>query len=165
MSTTILHGLYSGIRYAYRGAVLLCFVAAQSVAQSGSGGPYRAEIGEYTLIYSAVRSDALPAEMARRHGLPERANAVLVNVTVQRDGDNIPAQISAAATNLAQQRREIDIEESVANGFVSYIGVVDIANREVLDFEIQVLPEGASSPLEISFREEFLPQPRTPPAR
>ena len=51
------------------------------------------------------------------------------------------------------------MHESVANDLVSYVGVVQIADREVLDFDLEVLPEGASRPIRLRFREEFLPHP------
>lgn len=126
----------------------------------GQHGPYQTEFGDYTLIYSVVRSDSLPEEEARRHGLPSDPNAALLNVTVQRGGENVRARIEATATNLAEQRRTIDIYESMTNDFVSYIGVIDIADREVLDFTVDVLPEEAERPLRIEFRETFLPHPR-----
>jgi hypothetical protein len=122
--------------------------------------PFESQIGDYTVIYSAVPSDTLPEEMARRYGLPQRSDAVLLNVTVQREGMNVPARIEARATNLALQQREIEMLESVANDLVSYVGVVEIAEREVLDFELDILPEGAEQPLRFEFRQNFLPQPR-----
>lgn len=133
---------------------------APSSAQDGPG-VHRSEVGGYTVIYSAVRSDALPEIMAREHGIPASEDAALLNVTLEQSGENLSAQsITATATNLAEQLREIEMKETVANNFVSYLGVVEIAEREVLDFEIEVVPEGASQPIVIRFREEFLPEPR-----
>jgi hypothetical protein len=137
-------------------AFALFFAPLLGAAQS----PFESRIGDYTLLYSAVPSDTLPEEMARRYGLPQRSDAVLLNVTVQREGMNIRARIEARATNLALQQREIEMLESVANDLVSYVGVVEIADREVLDFELDILPEGAERPLRIEFRQNFLPQTR-----
>lgn len=117
------------------------------------------DFGEYRVIYGAVRSDALPEEVARRHGLPTNSDAVLLNVTVQRGGANVPATIEARAVNLAGQSRDVQMHETVANGLVSYIGVIEIAEREVLDFELSVVPEGAARAMRLEFREEFLPAP------
>ncbi len=143
------------------GATAVFAAGAEHAAAQVGAGPHQTEVGDYTLIYSAVRSDALPDIMARRHGLPANSNAALLNLTVQRDGRNVRAEVRASATNLAQQTREIDMAESIESNFVSYIGVIEIADREVLDIELEVQPEGAASPIEVSFRQEFLPQPRS----
>lgn len=154
---------------AYRGAlrVLLLTAAFGLCAPTvfAQHGPYRRQLDDYTVIYSVVRSDTLPEETARRHRLPANTNAALLNVTVQRDGMNVEAAIDASATNLARQRREIDMHETVANNLVSYVGVVEIADREVLDFIVDLRPEGAEQSYRIEFRETFLPNPVPDPAR
>lgn len=155
----------ASMRFFDRNGVLGVIAMLGVVTLSGRGalgqhGPYQSEIGDYTVIYSVVRSDTLPVEEASRHGLPADPNAVLVNVTVQRGGENVTAQMNAIVTNLAEQQREIEMRESVANDLVSYIGVVEIADREVLDFTIDILPEGTDAPFRLEFRETFLPQPR-----
>lgn len=127
--------------------------------------PYRKEFDDYTVVYSAVRADTIPEEVARRHALPSTSNAALLNVTVQRDGANVEAVIDARATNLARQTRDIEMRETVANELVSYLGVVEIADREVLDFVIDVMPEGARQSYRIEFRETFRPKPRADPLR
>lgn len=119
--------------------------------------PLREQFGDYTVIYSVVRSDALADEIARQHGVPSNREAALLNVTVQRSGANVPAQIDVEAVNLAQQTREIEMMATVANGFVSYVGVVDVSEREVVDFHLEILPEGAAAPIDFTFRESFFP--------
>jgi hypothetical protein len=138
---------------------LCCLVPLLLLALAVQAQLTSEQFGAYTVHYGAVASDALPDEVAQRHGLPANSEAVLLNVTVQQDGANVPARIEARAVNLAQQTRDIEMYETVANDLVSYLGVVEIAEREVLDFQVDVLPQGASEPLRIEFREEFLPNP------
>jgi len=146
-------------------AVLLSWAPAIAQQQAAAerqpdGTPFSETFGDYTLIYSATPADTLPEEAARRHGIAADSNTVLLNVTVQRDGANLPARIDARAVNLAGQAREIDMQETVANDLVSYTGTVEIADREVLDFDLEVLPEGAAEPFGLEFRQAFTPLPR-----
>lgn len=143
-----------------RAPILLAFAAVVAAALPhvfAQDGLHRRQLDDYTVIYSAVRADTLPEETARRHGLPTHSNAALLNVTVQRGGMNVEAAIDASATNLARQHRMIEMRETVANDLVSYMGVVEIADREVLDFVIDIRPEGAERSYRIEFRETFLP--------
>jgi hypothetical protein len=140
-------------------------LSAQQSVLEPEESPFLEQFGEYTVFYSAVRSDSLPDEMARRHGLPARADAVLLNIAVRREGMNVPARVEARATNLAQQVRMIDMNRSEANDYVSYLGVVDIADQEVLDFHVEIQPEGAAEAFTLEFRGEFLPMPRAASGR
>ncbi|MBN1237569.1 MAG: DUF4426 domain-containing protein [Gammaproteobacteria bacterium] len=142
---------------------LVPHAAAQELAsasRSEGASPHREIFGEYTLLYGAVPSATLPEEVRRRHDIPLGTDTVLLNVTVQRGGENVRAQIDATATNLAGQSRDVEMNETVANGLVSYVGIVDVAEQEVLDFELEVLPEGAAEPFGVEFREEFVPTAR-----
>lgn len=138
--------------------VWLSVLSVPAPAQEAVGSA-STQAGEYRLIYSAVRSDAVPEAIARHHGLPAEAGSVLLNVTVQHRGRNVAAMIDARAINLAEQMREIEMHETYANDLVSYIGIVNIANREVVDFQLEILPEGATDPITLEFREEFVPIP------
>lgn len=138
-------------------ALCLWWPAGASAQEDGT--PYRERFGEYTLVYSVVRSDALVEAVARRHGLPTTPGALLLNVTVQHQGDNVPASIEARAVNLARQVRYIEMHETEANDLVSYIGIVEVADQEVLDFHLEVLPRGAEEPFRFAFRESALPVP------
>lgn len=118
----------------------------------------RIESGPYVLQSSATRSDVLPRESAAAHGLPWSSNAVILNLSVRRAGTTVPAQVEARATNLAEQVRDVEMHETRANDMVAYLGVIEIAPREVLTFDISVLPEGESEPIPMRYRSEFLPQ-------
>lgn len=146
-------------RWTFALAVAWLWVPLPQTAAQDDAGATREQIGEYTLVYSAVRSDAVPEAVARRHGLPADSESVLLNVTVQHRGENIPASIDARAVNLAEQVRAIEMHETVANDLVSYLGVVEIADREVLDFQLEILPQGADQAITLEFREEFVPIP------
>lgn len=135
--------------------------AQQSVSKSRSDpAPFSESFGDYSVLASAVPSSTLPEEARSAHGIPADSDAVLLNVTVRLRGENVRARINATATNLAGQEKEIDMNESVANGFVSYVGLVDIGDSEVLSFDVEVLPEGAQEAHAFEFRQAFAPVPR-----
>ena len=138
-------------------ALALCVVALSLCAATVERRPgfVRVTTADYTLRASAVRSNLLPEATLREHGLAADDLAVLLNVTVMHEGRNVPAEVQARAINLAQQVEEVEMHATRANDLVSYTGISNTAPTEVLRFEIEVLPEGASDPIHVEFQESF----------
>ena len=116
---------------------------------------HEAKSGSYTLRASTVRSDALSAEAARRHGIERSPLRAVLNVTVMKDAGTVPADIEAVARNLMGHSRRVALSETTANGYVSYSGTYDFVHGEVLDFSIHARPRGLDQQLSLSFRERM----------
>lgn len=118
--------------------------------------------GDYTVFYSAVRTDVLPPEVLERQGLPPPgAHTVLVNVAVRRDGANVPARVAATVVNDADQVRRVKMRKIGSGGRIGYLGVVHIGDpQEVLTFRIRITP-AAAEPFDLRFRRDFVPVPET----
>jgi len=82
----------------------------------------------------------------------------MLNVTVldRETGAPVVARVSATATNLTGQRREISLRQINDQGAIYYIGQFRIHNEETLNFVLDVIPEGhQGAPLNFSFRQQF----------
>lgn len=150
--------------------LLLCAAAsgaasASTASDGTSPGPHSATRGEYTIHYRALRTSQLPRSMAEAHDLPFGTDAILLTVAVSREGQTVPADIEARATNLARQIREIPMRPMRANERVSYAGVLDLDAGATLDFELDIAVEGRDAPIEIAFRERFTESVPGRPAR
>lgn len=138
-------------------AALAAVATAQETGVEEFEPLLREQVGEYTILSSTTRSDALPAETAERHNLPQSDEAAILNVTVQREGRNVEADVNVRVTNLAQQIRDIEMRETRANDRVSYLGIIDLAPRETLTIDLEILPAGETEPIRLSYQRSFMP--------
>jgi hypothetical protein len=124
--------------------------------------PAQQRFGDYTVYYTAVKADALPESMLRKYRLPPpSADAVLLNVAVQLAGKNVPADVAARVTNLADETHPISMRKTEANNMLAYLGVVHLDAPGVLTFDVEIRPRGAAMPLRVEFQRSFEPVPET----
>jgi hypothetical protein len=115
----------------------------------------------YEVHYNAVRTDTLPAVVAKSYGIQRAANRVMLNVTVLRKtGDRQPrvpveAQLSVDAYNLNGQLKGMQMRRVSEGDAIYYIGEATISGNEILVFDIKVTPQGEQNPLEVKFKREF----------
>jgi hypothetical protein len=119
------------------------------------------DFGTYEIHYNAVRTDALPAEVARSYGIQRSKNRAMLNVTVLRkEADHAPrkpvdAEVKVDAYNLNGQLKNIEMRRVSEGDAIYYIGEVSIGGSEILVFELNVTPQGESAPLTVKLKREF----------
>jgi hypothetical protein len=89
----------------------------------------------------------------------------LLNVAVMKRAPGtqaraVTARISGAATNPNGQRQTLALREVREGDAIYYLAEPRIAARDTLDFELSVVPDGESGPIEVRFRQEFFPDAR-----
>jgi hypothetical protein len=67
----------------------------------------------------------------------------------------VRATVVASATNLSAQLKNLDIKEIIDQGAIYYIAEIPVADRETLNFNISVTPEGETSAYTLTFQQEF----------
>jgi len=135
-------------------AIALCFFFSTASAQQTE------QINGHVVHYNTLNTNLLPPDVARSYGIQRSANRALLNIAVLRpenDGLSTPvtARVSAVATNLAGQRRVIDMQEIHDQEAIYYIGTFRIHDQEHLNFRIEVQPEGTTRSREFTFRQQF----------
>lgn len=133
---------------------LLLLMAMQAAAENST------HTGGYTIHHNALTTDSLPVQVANAYDIQRSKSRALLNVSVIRDnpegmGTPVHADIRAVAKTLYGQIRPIELREIVEGDAVYYIADFPVANREMLQFEFEVLPEGERYPLRASMRHEF----------
>ena len=117
------------------------------------------EFGEYRVHYNAFTADMLPPEMARSYDIQRSGYRAVLNVTVQRQTADgyvpVAADIGASATNLNAQMRRLEPREIREDQAIYYIADFEVANEEVLDFDLRVRPKGEDRTFGIRFRQQF----------
>lgn len=116
--------------------------------------------GDYTIHYNALPTEVLEPSVARAYGIVRSKTRALVNVSVLRKvmgttGQPVRATVEANATNLNAQLRQIDLREIKDQGAIYYIGEFNVADEEILNFEMEVRPEGQSEPYRVTFQQQF----------
>ncbi len=111
--------------------------------------------------YNAISTDKLPPAVARAYGITRSQSRAMLNVTVLRSaasdelGKPINGAVTASATNLTGQRRDIDMRRIEDAGAIYYVGFVRVSDAETLDFVVDVVPEGKDDSIEVAFRQQF----------
>ncbi|HKJ75815.1 MAG TPA: DUF4426 domain-containing protein [Gammaproteobacteria bacterium] len=137
------------------GLALCTLALAASPAQAESFKDF----GEYRVHYNAFTSDMLTPEVARNYDIQRSGYRAVLNIAVQEKTPEgyvpVAADVGASATNLNAQLRRLDVREIREDQAVYYIADFEVANEEVLDFDIRVRPKGEERTFGIRFRQQF----------
>jgi len=145
--------------------VLVLFAAcggseSTSVPRAEPAGASSADIGEHVVHFNALSTDQLPPDIARAYEILRSKNRAMLNVSVLRESDNVPvtADVSVNTVNLTGQLKNVTmrkIEEPGETVAIYYIGDTTVANREVLNFDISIRPDGEEEVSKVRFQREF----------
>jgi hypothetical protein len=116
--------------------------------------------GDYAIHYSTFTTDMLTPEIARGYNISRSKNRALLNISVlkkvlETTTKPVRATVVASATNLSAQLKNLDIKEISDQGAIYYIAEIPVADRETLNFNISVTPEGETSAYTLTFQQEF----------
>lgn len=119
--------------------------------------------GDYTVHYNAFNSDVLQPSMAEAYGIIRSKNRGMLTVTIIRKesgstGKPVRAAVTASASNLTGQFRQFNIREIDEGSSIYYMSVFHVAHEEMLDFVLQILPEGETQSHTVKFRQQFFTQ-------
>lgn len=128
-----------------------------AVPQAQPAAASDADIGEYTVHFSAQSTDHLPPEVARAYGIVRSKNRAMLNVSVLKEGTTtaVTADIAVRTVNLAGQLKNVTMRKIQEQEAIYYIGETGIANRETLIFNISITPEGETEASDVRFTREF----------
>ena len=129
-----------------------------------SGIEARAEqlktFGDYSVHYSTFTTDMLTAEVARSYNISRSKNRALLNISILKkvldtNVKPVRAQVVASATNLSAQLKNLEIREISDQGAIYYIAEIPISDRETLNFNVEVTPEGETNTFTLTFQQQF----------
>ncbi|MFK7955917.1 MAG: DUF4426 domain-containing protein [Lysobacterales bacterium] len=141
--------------------VLVLALALSLLSTSAVWAEQYVGMDDIQVHYSAISTDKLPPAVARAYGITRSQSRAMLNVTVLQTGASsdlgkpINGEITASATNLTGQRRDIDMRRIEDSGAIYYVGFVRVTDAETLDFVVDVLPAGKDDPVEVAFRQQF----------
>ena len=140
---------------------LLPFLFGVLVALSGAASAENSQdFGDYVVHFNALNTNYLPPSVTREYGLKRSKNRGMVNIAVLRKvmgtaGKPVAAEITADATNLAGQKRDIPVREVREGNAIYYIGDFPISHEETLRFTLHVKPGDNGEAHEVKFTHQF----------
>lgn len=138
--------------------ILAIFLLLCNVSQAGEPQVF----GDYTVHYNAFNTDTLQPEMAAAYKIVRSKNRGMMTISVMKktaEGNKpVRANISISASNLTGQFRTFKAREVDEGSSIYYLSEFHVAHEEMLNFTLQILPEGSSQPLTVNFRQKFYTQ-------
>lgn len=118
------------------------------------------DIGAHVVHFSALSTDQLPPEIAGAYNIVRSKNRAMLNVSILRESDDVPVPgvVTVKTVNLTGQLKNVTmrrIDEPGDPAAIYYIGITPVANRETLNFDISVKPEGVDQSSQVRFQRQF----------
>ncbi len=116
--------------------------------------------GGYTIHHNALKSDFLTPAIAKAYNIQRSKYRGLLNISVIKNqagttGTPVKAQIELKVANLNGIPKEIDLRQVVEDQAIYYLGDFPVVNREIVNFNLKVTPEGQSRPINARFSQQF----------
>lgn len=133
---------------------LFCLFAPLSYAEKS------VTAGDFTIHYNTLKTGFLTPEVAKNYGIVRSKQRAMLTVSVRKgeqgQDEAVSAETTAGAVNLTKQLKNIQLKQVKDGDALYYIGTFKIHNEEVLDFTVNVTPDGyEGEPVEITFRQQF----------
>jgi len=142
------------IRYAPVLLALLLLAPLCAVAENSTTA------GGYTIHHNAFITSNLTPEVAKAYGILRSKFRGMLNVSVIKEaegttGTPVPAQVAVETVLLTGQQTPLPMREIKEQEAVYYVGEFPVQNNEIVNFRIEVSPEGAGEPFIIKMEEQF----------
>jgi len=145
--------------------VVAALVLLAALLNTPAAAQQAEDIGQHWVHYNTFNTAFLTPEVARAYGIERSGQRSLLNIAVVRKHEAGPevgldtpvrARVTATASNLAGQRRDLEMREIVDGDAIYYIASFRIYNRERLNFVVDVEPlDGASRRHTLRFHQTF----------
>jgi hypothetical protein len=141
--------------------LLIASLLATLAFSSPSPAQQSQDFGGYVVHYNALNTNLVPPQVAQGYGIVRSPSRALLNITVLKKvmdtpGTPVSAAVTATATNLTGQLRELEIREiKDSEGAIYYVAEFPVHNLETYRFEVSVAIAGEQDPLMVRFTQQF----------
>lgn len=147
--------------------LVACEPANNATVKSGDGrqrlsvNNSTGEFGDYVVHINAMTTAGLTPEVAQGYGIVRSNNVGLINLVVLKNSSEvgqdepIKASVSLSAANLTGQLKSVDVREIEDSTSIYYIGEVSVDDKETINFDFDILPEGDDRTLLVRFSHQF----------
>lgn len=121
----------------------------------GSFAENVSKFGDYVIHHTALPTDILLPEVARAYKIKRSKSRGMVNIVVQHKGKGIDAKVTGTGSNLNAQLKHLAFNEIKDGDVTYYISDFRVTNKELINFKINVTPEGSGKTHTVTFKKEF----------
>ena len=122
-------------------------------------------LGDYVVNYNAVTTDFIQPKTASEYKIKRSKNRGMVTIAIQEKvkankalGKAVTAKVSGYAKNLNGQTRNLKFDLIKEGSAIYYIDDFNVTNQEVIDFVLQIKPNGQNKSYSLKFRQQFFTQ-------
>ena len=142
----------------FTGYILLAFSVSPLHAEQSR------TFGDYTVHYSAFTTDILSPSIAKLYNITRSNSRALLNVSILKQvmGTStkpVKAKVSATASNMNLQLRQLTVREIVESGepgAIYYLAETSVDNGETLSYNVKFTPDGEEFTYDFSFQQQFI---------
>jgi hypothetical protein len=119
------------------------------------------DFGSVVIHINAMTTADLSPEVAQGYGIVRSEDQGLVNLVILRKSDDAggdqptTGEVTVSAANLTGQLKNVEIQEILDGDSIYYISEVSVDNRETINFDFDVRPDGSDRTLLIRFSHQF----------
>lgn len=121
------------------------------------------DVGDYLVHYNALSTDQLAPVVASAYNVVRSRNRALLNIAVTRKEDGttgvpVEARVNIDAANLSGQVKNVKVRKVTEDGdpqAIYYIAEINVADGEMLIFDVKVTPEGHGKTYTVHFKQQF----------
>ncbi len=135
--------------------LLTACLGTSAVAADIIDGNRQKEFGDITVHYNTFTSSFLQPETAQAVGVVRSKNKGLINVSVKKGADTVPAQVTGTIKDLSGKSEMLTFKQITEKGATYYLAPYSVPQQEVRIFTINV--ETAGKAHGFSFNQELFP--------
>ena len=118
------------------------------------------DFGSHVVHVNALTTDQLTPSVATTYDIVRSDSRAMLNVVILEKDDSAQGKpsigaVSMNAVNLTGQLKSLDIRQIQDGENIYYIGDVSVDNHETLKFNIDVIPDGYSTPMRLTYSRTF----------
>ena len=113
------------------------------------------QIGEFEIHYTAFPSMLVPADTANLHGLTRAENRLLLNLSVRRTGEPVPARVTGQVVNILNQAQPLTFFEMSEQTAIYYLAEVVNQEKDWLRFTLEIEFSKDHPPYVLEFNRQY----------
>ena len=136
------------IRLAIIGIIAL-LISTEAAAEQ------KIQVGEFEIHYTAFPSLLVPADTANLHGLTRAENRLLLNLSVRRIGEPVPARVTGQVENILNQAQPLTFFEVSEQTAIYYLAEVVNQEKDWLRFTLEIEFSKDQPPYVLEFNRQY----------
>lgn len=113
------------------------------------------QVGEFEIHYTAFPSLLVPADTANLHGLTRAENRLLLNLSVRRIGEPVPARVTGQVVNILNQAQPLTFFEVSEQTAIYYLAEVVNQEKDWLRFTLEIEFSKDHPPYVLEFNRQY----------